>query len=480
MSEELGLSVKKVEKFGKWYLEVIEKAEVMDTRYGIKGFQVFMPLGALAVREIIRMFEEELESNAHKPVIFPTVIPQSSMKKEAEHIKGFSTEVFWITHAGKNKLEEKICLRPTSETAFYPLYSIWIRSHMQLPLKLYQAGSMFRYETKMTKPLFRAREFIFMETHTAQKSFENAEKQVKEDKKIFEKVVKDKLGISFISLKKPEWDKFPGAEDSYGFESVMPDGKVLHIGTTHNLGEKFSKVFKIKYIDKDKKKKYVNQTCFGPGISRILGSIIAIHGDDKGIIFPPVVAPVQVVIVPIYTKENKTKVIKKCGEVLGKLEEKGFRVHLDDREKYTPGFKFHEWELKGVPLRIEIGPKDIENREISLVRRDFLERVTIDEDKLEEFIIETLDSIGFQLQKRANELMLIQDANDYKELKKKIKTGGFIRIPFCMKEKCAKKLKNDTTAEVRGTLFGKREKPKGKCAICGKKAEEMVYVAKAY
>lgn len=480
MSEELGLSVKKLEKFGKWYLEVLQKAEVLDTRYGVKGFLVYMPLGMLTIKEIFNLFEDELEIRNHKPALFPVVIPKGYFKKEAEHIKGFEEEVFWITHAGKNKLHEKMCLRPTSETAMYPMYSIWIRSHLQLPFKLYQSVSMYRYETKMTKPLMRGREFLWIETHTAQKSWKDAEDQVKEDMEIFKEVTTDSLCLPFLLLKRPDWDKFPGAEDTYAFETLLPDGVSLQIGTTHNLGEKFARVFKIKYTDALKKKKYVNQTCFGIGISRILGALISVHGDDRGLIFPPVVAPVQVVIVPIYTKESKTKVLEKCGEVLGKLEEKGFRTHLDDRNKYTPGFKFHEWELKGVPLRIEIGPKDIENHEISLVRRDFLERVTIDEDKLEEFILETLDLVGFQLLKKANELMLIQDANDYKELKNKIKAGGFIRIPFCMKEKCAKKLKNDTTAEVRGTLFGKRERAKGKCAICGKKAEEMVYVAKAY
>jgi len=481
MSEELGLTVKKAEDFGKWYLEVIKKAEVVDTRYGVKGFQVFLPLATLIMKEIIKSFEDELEHKGHKPIMFPTVIPESSLKKEAEHIKGFSSEVFWITHAGKNKLEEKFCLRPTSETAFYPLYSIWIRSHLQLPLKLYQTGSMFRYETKMTKPLLRSREFIFIETHTAQKTFEDAEKQVKEDMEVFEKVTKEKLGISFILLKKPKWDKFPGAEDTYAFETIMPDGKVLQLGTTHNLGEKFAKVFKIKYIDRDKKKKHVNQTCFGPGMSRITGAVIGIHGDDRGLILPPVIAPTQVVIVPIYTANTKAKVMEKCGEILGRIEAGGYRVHLDDREQYTPGFKFYEWELKGVPLRIEIGPIDIKNRKITFVRRDFLERVSIDEEKLEEFILETLDSIGFQLQKRANELMLIQDAKDYKNLKEKLKAGGFVRIPFCMRESCAKKLKNETTAEVRGTLFGKTEKlTKDKCAVCANKAKEMVYVAKAY
>jgi len=480
MSEELGLSVKKVEDFGKWYLEILQKAEVLDTRYGVKGFLVYMPLGMLTIKETYKLFENELEIRNHEPALFPVVIPQSYFKKEAEHIKGFEKEVFWITHAGKDKLNEKMCLRPTSETAMYPMYSIWIRSHLQLPLKLYQSVAMYRYETKMTKPLMRGREFLWIETHTAQKSWEDAENQVKEDVEIFKKVVTDNLCIPFLLLKRPEWDKFAGAEDTYAFESILPDGLSLQIGTTHNLGEKFAKVFNIKYMDDSKKKKYVNQTCYGIGIGRILGALISIHGDDKGLILPPVVAPIQIVIVPIYTQNTKAKVLEKCGEILGRLEEKGFRVHLDDREKYTPGFKFNEWELKGVPLRIEIGPIDIENNKISIVRRDFLERVTIDEGKLEEFVLETLDSISFQLKKRASELMLIQDAKDYKELKEKLKSGGFVRIPFCMRRQCAEKLKEETTAEVRGTLFGKSEKAEGKCAICNEKAKEMVYVAKAY
>ncbi len=479
MSEELGLSVKKYEDFGKWYLEVIRKAKVLDTRYGVKGFLVYRPLGMLTIKEIYKLFEKELEIRKHKPSLFPVVIPQSYLKKEAEHIKGFEKEVFWITHAGKNKLHEKMCLRPTSETAIYPLYSIWIRSHLQLPLKLYQSTAMYRYETKMTKPLMRGREFLWIETHTAQKSWEDAEKQVKEDMEIFKKVVTDNLCIPFLLLKRPDWDKFAGAEDTYAFETILPDGISLQIGTTHNLGEKFAKVFKIQYMDKNKKKKYVSQTCYGIGIGRILGALVSIHGDDKGLIFPHIVAPIQVVIIPIYTKNTKAKVLEKSGEILGKLKER-FRVHLDDRERYTPGFKFNEWELKGVPLRIEIGPIDIENRKISLVRRDSSERVTIDEDKLEDFIIETLDSISSNLSKRANESMLIQNAKDYIDLKKKLKKGGFIKILFCMKEKCAKKLKDDTGAEVRGNLFGKDEKTEGKCAICGKKAEKIVYVATAY
>jgi prolyl-tRNA synthetase len=365
MSEELGIPVKKGQNFGKWYLEVIKKAEILDYRYGVKGFIVYMPEGMLILREIERVFDDELEQAGHKPVMFPVLIPEGALKREAEHIKGFGKEVFWITRAGKRKLEEKLFLRPTSETGMYPLYSLWIRSHKDLPLKLYQAVSVYRYETKMTKPLLRGREFFWIETHTAQKSLKDADNQVKQDMKIFEKIVKDYLGISFLLLKRMDWDKFPGSIESYAYDTLLPDGKILQIGTTHNLGDKFAKAFDIKYMDKNNKKKYVNQTCFGPGLSRIMGAILSTHGDDKGLILPPSIAPLQIVIVPIYTKGKKTDVMKKCGETLGKLVELGYRVHLDDRDQFTPGFKFHEWEMKGVPLRIEIGPEDIKNKKIS-------------------------------------------------------------------------------------------------------------------
>jgi prolyl-tRNA synthetase len=219
-----------------------------------------------------------------------------------------------------------------------------------------------------------------------------------------------------------EWDKFPGADSTYAFESVLPDGKAMQIGTTHDLGQRFSKVFNITFLDENGKKQYAYQTCFGPGVSRILGAMLGIHGDDKGLILPPAVAPTQIVIVPIFTKENKPTVFAKCGEILGWLSEKGFRVHLDTREQYTPGFKFHEWELKGVPVRIEIGPRDIEKKAVSVVRRDFLERAIIPEEKLAEHLLEVMDSMTAQLRKRAETLMSVQDAKDYKELKVGLET----------------------------------------------------------
>lgn len=480
MSEELGLTTKKEDDFSNWYLEVLQKAEVVDGRYGVKGFQIYMPTGMLIIKQIVRLFDEELQKTGHKPVLFPVVIPEKSLKKESEHIKGFEKEVFWITHAGKNKLDERLCLRPTSETAMYPLYSTWIRSHVQLPLKLYQDCCVYRYETKMTKPLMRGREFYWIEAHTAQKTFEDAEKQTREDKEIFENVVTKHLGIPFLALKRPDWDKFPGAENTYALEAVLPDGVTLQIGTTHNLGEKFSRVFDIKYLDSDKKKKYVSQTSYGPGISRILAAAVSIHGDDKGLIFPSIVAPTQIVIVPIYTKKTKTEVLEKAGELFGELKECGFRVYLDDRDKYTPGFKFHEWELKGVPIRIEIGPLDIKNKKVSMSRRDTLQRMTIPETDLKKTMIEALDAIDFNLKKRAKELMVINNASNLREIKEYLNTGGFVRIPFCMNKECANNLKEKTKADIRGTLLDKKEKATGKCAICGQKAKEIAYLARAY
>jgi prolyl-tRNA synthetase len=475
-----GITVKKAKNFMEWYYEVLQKADVVDIRFKAKGFDVYMPTAMLVIEEMFRLLESGLRATGHMPLKFPVVIPESEFKKEAEHIKGFSEEVFWITHAGKNKLDERLVLRPTSETAMYPMYSLWLRSHLQLPMKFYQTGTVYRYETKMTKPLLRPREFIWMEAHDVQRDKAGSLVQVKEDMEIFRKMATDGMCIPFLLIKRTNWDKFPGADDTYAFETVLPDGKILQIGTTHDLGQNFSKVFGICYLDEDGKKKCAHQTTFGAGISRTLGAMIAMHGDDRGLILPPAIAPTQAVIVPIHTKENKAAVFAKCGEILGSLAEKGFRVHFDSREQHTPGFKFHEWELKGVPVRIEIGPKDMAANSVSLVRRDFLQRTSVPEDKLTEQLLEMMDSMTAQLRKRADALMAIQDAEKYADLKKRLEKGGFVRIPFCMEEKCDDKLKADTGAEVRGTLFGKDEKTAKPCAVCGKPSKAVAYVAASY
>lgn len=477
----MGMTAKKAD-FSEWYSEVLQKADVVDIRFKVKGFDVYMPTAMLVMEEMLRMFEADLRASGHMPVMFPVVIPETELKREEKHIKGFEEEVFWITHAGRHRLDERLALRPTSETAMYPLYSLWVRSHLQLPMKFYQTGTVYRYETKMTKPLLRSREFVWLEAHDVQKTKQGSVEQVKEDMETYRKVVTDGLCIPFLLLKRTEWDKFPGADDTYAFETVMPDGKVLQIGTTHDLGQRFAKVFDIKFLDENGKKQHAFQTCFGIGISRIFGALAAMHGDDRGLILPPAVAPVQVVIVPIFTKENKAQVFAKCGEVLGSLAEKGFRVHFDSREQHTPGFKFHEWELKGIPVRVEIGPKDMAANSVSVVRRDFMQRTTVPEEKLNEQLLEIMDSITAQLRKRADGLMTVREAKSYSEVKARLKEGGFVRVPFCMSEKCNDKLKADTGAEVRGTLFGKEDAPeKGAvCAVCGGQAKAVAYVARSY
>lgn len=476
MSEQLGLSTKKKD-FSEWFLEVMEKAGIVDQRYPIKGSEVLLPLGAGILRKMVSILESLLKENGNKEVLFPLLIPEKFFKKESHHIKAFEEEVYYVTQAGKNKLDEKLVLRPTSETAMYPMFSLWIRSHQELPLKVFQTVSVFRYETKMTKPLVRMREVMFFnESHTAHESWEQAEQEVGKAVQIYSKYYLDHLALPFFVLKRPEWDKFPGAVYSLAFDTLMPDRKALQIGTVHNLGENFAKAFDIKFTDKSGKKKYVNQTCYGIS-TRPLAALIAIHGDDRGLLMPPEVAPTQIVIVPIFTKQTEKKVLEKAGEIFGRLKEK-YSVVLDERRQ-TPGFKFHDLELKGVPLRIEIGPKDLESKQVVLARRDFLERIPVDENELEKEIQEALDSMFLQMRKKAQESLRIEDASDHKELKEKLKEG-FVRIDFCMSEKCAEQLKEETKAEVRGTLYGRHEKAGKKCAVCGKPAKEKAYVARAY
>jgi len=479
VSEELGITVPK-KNFGEWYLEVVKKAGLADQRYPVKGFPVYMPWAMFMIKRITRMFEEEFERTGHEPAGFPVVIPESSLKKEKEHVKSFEKEVFWITHAGKNKLEERLFLRPTSETAIYPMYSLWIRTYQDLPLKLYQSGQVYRYETKMTKPLIRGREFFWLESHTVQKTAEAAQKQVEEDMRITENVIENKLGIPFMLFERPPWDKFPGAESTYAYDTIMPDGKIAQIATTHNLGRNFSKPFNITFTDEKEEKQYAYQTCFGPGVSRILSAVVSIHGDDKGLILPPELAPVQVVIIPILKKGHENKVKEKAHSLFSELR-KSFRVRLDERS-YRPGFKYHEWELKGVPVRVEIGPDDVAKGQVTIVRRDSGKKLAVSEKDVKKKISDILKDIFDSMKNRAKEFFdeNVREAKNYKELKQNLKRGGLVKISFCYEEDCAKKLKNDTGAEVRGIEFGANEKPVNKCVICGKPAKKVVYVARAY
>jgi prolyl-tRNA synthetase len=473
------------ENFSEWYTKIIQEAELADIRYNVKGFLVHMPWAVRTMKKMYSFFEAELEKFGHEPVWFPSVIPEAHFKKEEEHAEGFSAEVFWITEGGSEskKLSERLALRPTSETSMYPIFSLWVRGWRELPLKLYQSCQVWRFEGKATRPFIRGREFYWIEAHDVFATKEDAEKQVFEDMEITENVVHKQFAIPFFFFKRPEHDKFKGAISTFAADTVMPDGRVIQLPSTHFLGQNFSKAFNIRFIDKDEKEKYVWQTCYGPAIWRIFGVLVAIHGDNKGLILPPKIAPMEVVIVPIFSKGKEKQVLERAREIEKTLEKSGISAKVDSRE-YTPGWKYNYWEMKGVPIRVEIGPKDMEKNQVVLVRRDKKDKTNIEEKVLVKSVEETLQDIQNNLIKRAEDFFNkhIFQATEFKELKKILEEkGGLVKVEWCGSKECADFIKAETSGgEIKGTLLGKEEKPKGNCIWCKKKAEQVVYIAKAY
>jgi len=490
MAEEEGLTVKKSENFSEWYTQVVEKAELSDIRYNVKGFIVFRPWSVMSMELMYDLLEAELRAKGHVPVWFPAVIPESNFTKEAEHVKGFSAQVFWITEAGTpaEKLEERLALRPTSETAMYNMYATWIRSWRDLPMKLYQRCQVWRYEGKATRPFIRSREFYWIESHNVFATEDEMMAQVREDMEITEAVVHKRYAVPFLFFQRPQHDKFPGAVNTYAADTMMPDGRALQLPSTHALGQNFSKVFDIKFVDKDKNDQYAWQTCFGPAVSRILAAVVSLHGDDRGLVMPPEIAPVQIIIVPIFDDSSKEKVLKEAESVKAKLEKQKqnqFRVELDARDEYTPGWKYNYWELKGVPLRVEIGPQDVEKRQVVFVRRDTGEKKDVPESKLAVAAKATLRDVQRSLLKKADNdfKKSIFKANTMHGLKKILRErGGFVRVHWCGNVECADYIKAETDGGViRGTLFGDTTKhEKGRCVHCKKETDNVVYVAKQY
>ncbi len=477
------LSVRKNEKFSEWYSEIIQKAELADLRYNIKGFLVFQPWSVLSMEKMYGILEGVLQRKGHKPYWFPTVIPEGNFKKESTHVEGFTPEVFWVTEGGTTKFNEKLALRPTSETAFYQMFSIWIRSYKDLPFKTYQRANVFRYETKATRPFLRSREFHWVEAHCAHASKEDAMKQVYEDMETTSEVLHDNFGLPFIFFERPAWDRFAGADRTFAADVLNPDGKVVQQPSTHLLSQEFPKGFDVKFKDKDGQEKYPWITCYGPAISRIFASVIIVHGDDKGLRFPWKIAPLQVVIVPIKDNEKimaKAEALKKeLSKILGSLN-----VEIDKSEK-TAGEKFNQWEMKGVPLRIDLGEKEIDEKKLSIFRRDLNKKEIISEDDLSRYVRNIGEEFDNNLVKQADHVFdnLVKDASNLKEVKKVVEEGGIARCGFCSVERdgeaCAEVVEKEIGAEVRGTKLG-GEKPSGKCAICGKPAKEVVYIARAY
>ena len=436
-------------------------------------------------KRIYSLFEDAVEADGHEPHLFPAVIPEENLQKEEQHA-GFTPDVFWVTHAGENKLEEKWALRPTGETQIYPMYSLWIRSHNDLPYKGYQSRiTTFRHEMT-TRPFLRGREFMFFETHDVFATHGEALDQIKRDMTMMDDVVRKKLKIPFIFFRRPQWDKFKGANDTYASDSILPDGRRLQISSTHDLGHNFAKAFNIKFQDKDGTVKHGWQTCFGPGIWRIIASLIAVHGDDTGLILPFEIAPQQIAIIPIFKSDaDKKRVLDYCEQL--KHDLCAFRATVDARD-YTPGYKYHHWEMLGTPLRIEAGPKEVEQGTATLVRR-FANKVSVHKGDINTAVSDFAQAHDDAVEKRAQEYFEnnTKEASTMAELAHIIQSHrGFVKIPFCSIDKdgeeCADHVKEKTGgAYICGVPLDCEETaPKdAKCVHCGEKAHVIVYCAKS-
>ena len=478
--EDIGLTAKKSEDFNEWYNQVVLKADLIDYS-SVSGCIIFKPNSYAIWEKIQKVFDDKIKKSGHKNCYFPMFIPESLLKKEAEHIEGFNPEVAWVTKAGDTELSEKLAIRPTSETAMYESYAKWIRSWRDLPLLLNQWNSVVRWEFKHAKPFLRTREFLWQEGHTAHATKEEAEKEVMQQLFEYVDLIENYLAVPVIAGKKTDKEKFAGADYTTTVEAFMPDGKALQMGTSHLLGQNFAKVFEIKFLDKDEKEKWVWQTSWGLS-TRTIGAIVMAHGDDKGLVLPPKLAPVQIVIVPIVFKENKEIVIAKAKEIVKKLKAVNYSVELDDRDGYTPGWKFNEWELKGVPLRIEIGPKDVETDQLVLVRRDTNEKAAIKTKDWEKKIEQMLNDIQENLFKKAKEYLnkSIVEAHNFDDFVNVIKNKKMARALFCGEAECEDVIKDKAEGATCRCIPFEQKAAHGKCIQCGKEAKVWAVFGKGY
>ncbi|QEE15491.1 proline--tRNA ligase [Promethearchaeum syntrophicum] len=432
------------ENFSEWFNEIIFQAEILDYRYNLKGCGVWLGYGFKIRRKYLEIMRDLLDNTPipHEEMLFPLLIPKDQFMKEKETVKGFETEVYWVTHGGLTPLDVKLALRPTSETVMYPMVAKWIRSHQDLPLKTYQISNMFRFEGKNTRPLIRVRELTtFKEAHTYHETKEDCTDQIREAVSIYKKIF-DTLGVPYLITQRPKWDTFPGADYTIAFDCIfLQSRKALQIGTIHNLGQTFSKTFDIKFETADGNQEYVYQTCYGIS-ERGVASLIAVHGDSNGLKLPPVVAPIEIVIVPILFKNKEDEVMKVCNEFYDKLKKEGFKVRLDNR-KISSGRKYFHWELRGIPIRVEIGPKDIAKNQIAVVRRDIKGKEFVPIDDSINYLHNLLKDIQQSLQKTAKKRHdeLIFRTNDLEEAIDFIdKNKGIAEIPFCGEEDCAESI----------------------------------------
>lgn len=477
--KELGITAKKDQDLSEWYTQVVTKAQLADYS-SAKGFMVLMPYGYSIWEKIKEDFDKKIKAIGHKNAYFPLLIPERLLKTETEHFAGFTPEVFWVTHSGDTELSEKLAVRPTSETIIYESYSKWVKSWRDLPILINVWNSVVRAEITSTRPFLRTTEFLWQEGHTVHETEREAEEEVMTILGLYSKMVEEELAIPILVGKKTEREKFKGAVYTTTVEAMMPDGKALQMGTSHHLGQKFSIPFQIKYLGKDEKEHYGWTTSWG--ISwRLIGAAILSHGDDRGLVLPPKIAPIQVVIIPIFYKETDQKDIsEEARHHSSQLEQIGIRTMIDDRAQYTPGWKYHEWEMKGVPLRVEIGPKDVQAKQVTVVRRDTREKSAINRSNARDHINKILSEIQNHLFERAKKSLdnLTTAAVDMQSFKRILEQkGGFIKA-FLSDDSCEEKIKIETGATVR--VVPMKVAKKGKCVYCGADNSIEVYFARSY
>jgi len=473
--KQIGITVKKEDDFSEWYNEVVIKSELAE-HSPIKGFMIIKPRGYGIWEKIQDNFDKSIKKLHVKNAYFPLLIPESFFKKEAEHAAGFSPELAWISEKEEG---ERYAIRPTSETIIYASYSKWIRSWRDLPLRLNQWCNVLRWEVKQTKLFLRTREFLWQEGHCVYETEEQCKKEALLYLHEYKKICEGLLAIPVLEGEKTDKERFAGAKETYTLEALMPDGKALQMGTSHNLGQNFAKAFGIKYLGKDEKEKIPWQNSWGFS-TRLIGALVMVHSDDRGLVLPPKVAQTQIVIVPIYKSENKKTILKKANEIKSKL--KNYSVELDDREGYSPGWKFNEWELKGIPIRIEIGPKDVEKKQVILVRRDNNEKKAIQINQLNKNIKNTLDDIQNNLFNKAKRFLKenLVESKNWNDFTKKIKNRKLIKSFFCGNIDCEDQIKDKTNGATSRLIFPQQPKRLGKCIHCDKEGKFLVLFGKAY
>ena len=465
------------ENFAQWYTDVVREAELCDYS-SVKGCLNYLPNG-YAIWELIQSdLDRRFKETGVENVSLPMLIPESLLEKEADHIEGFAPEVAWVTHGGMERLQERLCIRPTSETLFCDLWARTVKSYRDLPKVWNQWNSVLRWE-KTTRPFLRSREFLWQEGHTIHATYEEAEERTIQMWHVYEDFYKETMAIPYVSGRKAEHEKFAGAQDTYTVEALMHDGKALQSATSHFFGNGFPDAFDIKYVDKNNQLHSVYETSWGLS-TRSIGALIMVHGDDDGLVLPPHLAPVECRVIPI--AQHKEGVLDKANELFAELKKAGYRVKIDDSEK-SPGWKFSEQEMRGIPLRVELGPKDIAANKCVVVRRDTREKIEVSLDEIETKIPELLETVQKDMfaRAKAHRDAHIWDAHNYEEFKDIAENKpGFIRGMWCGDQACEDKIKEDLAVTSRCMPFNDQEQISDVCVCCGKPAHKLVYWGKAY